>query len=210
MFTLSLTIGGRMKPVDSYSSLERRFLGPVRGAALAIMRPLVLILARTGITPNAVSLSQIPIGIVIFFAIMPYPRWAFLLMVLAIVLDGVDGALARQTGRASRYGALIDQYADHVREILVVAGLAYAGALNGAWAALYALAYTGCNITLLLCNSHGVPIPAAIKTAFVFYPALFIFLWFGVNYLDPAVALIVALMSAVVVQGLWKLRSVIS
>jgi hypothetical protein len=87
-----------------------------------------------------------------------------------------------------------------------VAGLAYAGALNGAWATLYALAYTGSNLTLLLCNSHGVPVPLAIKTAFVFYPALFVYLWFGANYLDPAVALIVTLMTLVVVKGLWDLR----
>lgn len=198
-----------MQPLDSYSSAERRFLSPVRGLGLAVLRPLVLLLARLGVSPNQVSLSQIAIGAIIFFAITPYPRLAFVLMLLAIVLDGVDGALARHTGKASRYGALIDQYADHVREILVVAGLAYAGALNGAWAALYALAYTGCNITLLLCNANRVPIPLAIKTAFVFYPALFVYLWFGRNYLDPAVALIVTLMGAVVVQGLWKLRTVI-
>jgi CDP-diacylglycerol--glycerol-3-phosphate 3-phosphatidyltransferase len=199
-----------MPPADSYSSFERRLLGPVRGVALGLLRPLVILLARLGISPNAVSLSQIMLGLIVFFVIVPYPRTAFLLMVLAIVLDGVDGALARYTGKASRYGALIDQYADHVREILVVAGLAYAGALNGAWAALYALAYTGCNLTLYICNAHGVPIPLAVKTAFVFYPALFVYLWFGVNYLDPAVTLIVVLMSAVVIQGLWKLRTVMS
>jgi phosphatidylglycerophosphate synthase len=172
------------------------------------MRPLVVLLARLGVSPNAVSLSQIAIGVVIFLAITPYPRLSFLLMVAAIVLDGVDGALARHTGHASPYGALIDQYADHVREILVVAGLAYAGALNGALAAFYALAYVGSNLTLLLCNAHGVPIPIAVKTAFVFYPALFVYLWFGRNYLDPAIALMVGLMTAVVVQGLWKLRLV--
>jgi len=199
-----------MQPTDSYSSLERRFLGRGRRVGLALLRPLVLLLARLGVSPNAVSLSQVAIGVVIFFAITPYARLAFLLMVLAIVLDGVDGALARHTGRASRYGALIDQYADHVREILVVAGLAYAGALNGAWAALYALAYTGCNLTLLLCNTNGVPIPVAVKTYFLFYPALFLYLWLGANYLDPAVALIVALMAAVVVQGLWRLRTVMA
>jgi phosphatidylglycerophosphate synthase len=199
-----------MQPVDSYSSLERRFLKPVRGVALGIMRPLVLVLARLGVSPNQVSLSQIAIGVAIFFLITTHPRLSFVLMVLAIVADGLDGALARYLGRSSRYGALIDQYADHVREILVVAGLAYAGALNGAWAAIYALAYTGSNITLLICNTNGVPIPVAIKTAFVFYPALFLYLWFGLNYLDPAVALIVVLMAGVVVQGLVKLRGVMA
>ena len=194
---------------DSYSSFERRFLAPGRRLSLAIMRPLVLILARLGVAPNAVSLSQIAIGVAIFFLITPYPRLAFILMALSLVVDGLDGALARHTGRATPFGALVDQYADHVREILVVAGLAYAGALNGAWAALYALAYPGLNLTLLLCNSYRVPVPVAIKTYLIFYPALFLYLWLGINYLDPAVALIVTLMAAVIVQGVWRLGKVL-
>ncbi len=194
---------------DSYSSIERRFLAPGRRLTLAIMRPFVLILARLGVAPNVVSLSQIAIGVAIFFLITPAPRLALILMVLALGVDGLDGALARHTGRATRFGALVDQYADHAREILVVAGLAYARALNGAWAALYALAYPGLNITLLLCNTHRVPVPIAIKTYLIFYPALFLHLWFGINYLDPAIALIVMLMVAVIVQGLWRLRGVV-
>jgi phosphatidylglycerophosphate synthase len=197
-----------MQPQDSYSSLERRFLAPARGLGLAILRPIVVLLARLHVTPNAVTLSQVAFGLAIFALIQPRPRLAFVLMVLAIVADGLDGALARYTHSASRFGALLDQYADHTREILVVAGLAYAGALNGAWAALYALAYAGSNLTILLCNTSGAPIPVAIKTAFVFYPALFLYLWLGINILDPAAGLAVLLMTLVVGQGLWKLRTV--
>jgi len=175
---------------------------------MAIMRPFVLVLARLGVAPNVLSLSQIAIGVAIFFLITPASRLAFLLMVLSLAIDGLDGALARHIGRATRFGALVDQYADHAREILVVAGLAYAGVLNGAWAALYALAYPGLNITLLLCNTHGVPVPVAIKTYLIFYPALFLYLWFGVNYLDPAIALVVILMTAVIAQGLRRLQRV--
>lgn len=173
---------------------------------LALLRPAVHVLARAGATPNMVSLSQVPLGLAIFVLITPAPRLAFILMLLALLVDGLDGALARHTGVVSRFGALIDQYADHTREILVVAGLAHAGALSGAWAAIYALAYTGSNVTLYLCNVHNVPVGLAIKTAFVFYPALFVFLWYGRNHLDPAMALIVALMTLSVVQGLWRLR----
>lgn len=191
---------------DSYSGMERRFLAPARRIGLALLRPFVVALARLGISPNMVSLSQIPIGVAVVFLITPAPRLAFVLMIVAIAVDGLDGALARYLGRSSRYGALVDQYADHVREILVVAGLAYAGALNGALAALYALAYTGNNVTLLLCNAKGVPLAVAVKTFLVFYPALFLYLWLGLNYLDAAVALVVLLMALSVMQGMRRLR----
>lgn len=198
-----------MQSADSYSALERHFLEPVRRCTFALMRPLVLLLAALGVSPNVVSLSQVPLGLLIFFLMGSRPCLAFVLMVVAILIDGLDGALARHTGRASAYGALVDQYADHVREILVVAGLTYAGALSGVWATLYALAYPGSNLTLYLCNARGVPILVAIKTAFIFYPAFFLYAWFGINYLDFAVGFMVVLMGGIVVQGLWRLRSVI-
>lgn len=40
----------------------------------------------------------------------------------------------------------------------------------------------------------------------MFYPALFAYLWFGVNWLDGAVSLSVGLMGLVVVQGLSHLQ----
>ena len=44
-------------------------------------------------------------------------------MLLAGIFDLFDGALARLTGRASRFGALLDSVADRVSEIIVLLGL---------------------------------------------------------------------------------------
>jgi hypothetical protein len=49
--------------------------------------------------------------------------------------------------------------------------------------------YPGFNLTLSLCNLHRAPLPFAIKSYLVVYPALFAYLWFGVNNLDAAVVL---------------------
>lgn len=47
---------------------------------------------------------------------------------------------------------------------------------------------------------------AQIGVGLVVYPALFTYLWFGVNWLDGAVSLSIGLMGLVVVQGLFHLR----
>jgi len=191
---------------DSYSSLERKLLAPARNLLRAIYSPLVRVLAALRVPPNAVSFSQVVLGVVVVALVPTHPRVAFLLFVAAIALDGVDGALARATNRATRFGALFDQYCDHIREVTVVAGLALHGALNPFLAGLYGLTYPGFNLTLYLCNSHRVPLSSAIKSYLVVYPALFVYLWFGANVLDLAVGLAIVLMGLIVILGLWRLK----
>jgi len=155
-------------------------------AIKVLFGPVVRLLAALRVSPNLVSLLQPVLGLVMALTVATHPRLTLALLLLALLLDGVDGTLARETGQASAFGALMDQFCDHAREVLLVAGLARIRALSPFWATLYALAYPGTNLTLLLCNRHGVSIPLAIKTFITFYPALFLYLWAGVNWLTPA------------------------
>ncbi len=190
---------------DSYSTAERKFLAPARKLLRAVFAPGVRALIALHVAPNAVSFAQVPLaGIVI--ALMPaYPRLAFGAFVGALALDGVDGALARATQRATKFGALFDQYCDHAREVIVIAGLAWHGALHPFLAGVYGVTYPGFNLTLYLCNRYGVPLPFAIKSYLVVYPALFVYLWFDVRVLDLAVALSLAFMLAAIGVGLHRL-----
>jgi archaetidylinositol phosphate synthase len=57
-----------------------------------------------------------------------WPLVAAALVVLAGVLDGLDGAVALRTGRARPLGAVVDAVADRVGDLLLVATLAVLGA----------------------------------------------------------------------------------
>lgn len=193
-------------PRDSYSSLERRFLLPVRGLLGVVYTPFVRGLAALRLTPNVVSFSQVLVAVGVVLLIPNQPRLAFVLFVVAIALDGVDGALARALHCATPFGALFDQYCDHIREIVVVSGLALFGALNPFLAGLYGLTYPAFNLTLYLCNLYRVPLALVVKSYLVVYPAIFMYLWFGVNVNDWAVAVAIALMGMAIAQGLRQLR----
>jgi phosphatidylglycerophosphate synthase len=190
---------------DSYSALERKLLAPARLVVRRLFAPIVRVLAALRVPPNAVSFSQVILSAV-GDALMPtHPHIAFVLFIVAIVLVGIDGALARATNRVTKFGALFDQYCDHIREVTVVAGLAWYGALNPFLAGIYGITYPAFNLTLYLCNHYRAPLPFAIKSYLVVYPALFAYLWFNANVLDAAVALAIAVMALAIAIGLWRL-----
>jgi phosphatidylglycerophosphate synthase len=194
-----------MAKADSYSSIERRFLAPARRLLLRIHSPLLRLLARLGVSPDAVSLTGPLLGVVFVFMVRRDPRLSFIIWFCSLAVDGVDGALARYTGRASDFGALFDQVCDHTRETLIVVGLAWSGALSPLWGSLYPFVYTAINVVLFLGNYHGAPAPLAIKSWMVLYPAILLYLLWGRNVLNFAAPLSIALMLFTIVHGLWLL-----
>lgn len=193
---------------DSYSAFERKIIGPFRAQFARVTAPLVSVLKKLGVPPNAVSVSQILGGVVFILLVQEYPRWAFALFILTLFVDGIDGALARASGKASSFGALVDQLCDHTRETLAIAGLAAVGALSPLLGVLYAFTYVAFNLSLYIANYFERSVPLAIKSYLIVYPAMFLYLWFGINWLDPAVSLCITLMWAVIIQALLRLRDV--
>lgn len=195
----------RFQP-DSYSRAERVFVTPGRELLMLVLGPLAAAVARLKITPNAVSAGQLILGALFIALVGTRPRVAFLIFLVTLLLDAFDGALARQTGRMTRFGALFDQFCDHARETMVIAGLAAVGAIAPVLAVLYAFTYAAFNLTLYLCNYYHAALPAAVKSYLLVYPAILVYLWFGRNWLDWGVALALVAMGVVIVLGLARLR----
>jgi CDP-diacylglycerol--glycerol-3-phosphate 3-phosphatidyltransferase len=91
-----------------------------------ITDPVVSLIARTGLTPNHLSVLGFAgnLGAAALAA-----RGAFLpaglTMLGASALDLLDGALARATGRATPFGAVFDAVLDRLSEAAVLGGLAF-------------------------------------------------------------------------------------
>ncbi len=89
--------------------------------------PVALLMGRMGLTPNIVTIIGLLIAVVAAYLIGVGLWWAGGLVTLfAGIFDMFDGALARMTGRASDFGALLDSTIDRVSEAVVLLGvLAY-------------------------------------------------------------------------------------
>jgi CDP-diacylglycerol--glycerol-3-phosphate 3-phosphatidyltransferase/archaetidylinositol phosphate synthase len=88
------------------------------------MMPVGRTLAKTGITPNMITGLTVLVALVSawFFAIGDLVL-GFLFMILTVVMDMFDGAVARAAGLASKFGATFDHTLDRYAEYLFMLGL---------------------------------------------------------------------------------------
>ena len=98
--------------------------GVRKNLAYYLTQPAVRLLARTGITPNMITWlgALIAIGAGVLIA-MEHPFVAGFVVLAGGFLDIIDGALARSTNRATRFGAILDSTLDRVGEAVVLLGL---------------------------------------------------------------------------------------
>jgi phosphatidylglycerophosphate synthase len=122
----------------------RRFFGgtlnlsDLRSAGRRLLRPLVVLLARTGIKPAVLTLAGLLITAVAGWLVW---RGSFvagsLVLVLGSMLDAMDGAIARLTGSESTAGAVLDSSVDRIGEAVVFIAILAGKASLGKPAMLY-------------------------------------------------------------------------
>ena len=88
---------------------------------------------RLRVSPNAITLTVplLVLAVCAWFArtraVLPFCAWVLVLG----ALDGLDGAVARRSGKASKLGAYLDAMMDRYVETLVALTVAY---VMGYWA----------------------------------------------------------------------------
>lgn len=97
-----------------------------RAAVTRILTPVARLLLRLGISPDAVTIIGtlgVCLGALVFF-----PRGQLLVGVLVITAfvfsDTIDGIMARQLDRSSRWGAFLDSTLDRLGDAAIFSGLA--------------------------------------------------------------------------------------
>jgi len=84
---------------------------------------------KVGATPNQVTIASFAIGLYAAFLFAQGDTWSLiggaLLLQVSIIVDCVDGEIARYTRKFSELGAWLDAITDRVKEYAVFLGLAY-------------------------------------------------------------------------------------
>ena len=98
------------------------------------MQPIGTIVGNSGATPNTISTLSLLISLAAAFAYsLKFPVLGAVGLVGAGFVDMLDGAVARATGSASRFGAVYDHVLDRYAEFAVLVGIGLGGFVNWAW-----------------------------------------------------------------------------
>lgn len=96
----------------------------------AVVRPLVSALARAGVRPNAVTIAACVGSIVVGAAagfgrggasLLLLPAW----LLVRMILNAIDGLLAREHAMTSRLGAVLNEMGDVVSDLALYLPLAF-------------------------------------------------------------------------------------
>lgn len=99
-------------------------LGSLRERYQRAMMPVGRLLAKTGITPNMITGLTVIVALVCaWFFIIGQLMTGLLFLILTVVMDMFDGAVARAANLASKFGATFDHVLDRYAEFLFMLGL---------------------------------------------------------------------------------------
>ena len=105
---------------------DRRLLPQkLQDGFIKLLSPLVKQFSKWGLSPNSCSIGGViitAIGATAF--LVGFIRLAGILVLLGGICDTIDGLLARTTGKASRFGALLDSTVDRYAEFIMFFGIA--------------------------------------------------------------------------------------
>lgn len=113
--------------------------GRLRAKYERAMAPVGKALAGAGFSPNLMTALSLVAAIPsTYFYALGMPLWGALSIVLTGVFDMFDGAIARATGKTTRFGTTLDHVTDRYAEFFVLVGIVYGGYTQWLWG-LFAL-----------------------------------------------------------------------
>jgi len=189
-----------------FNSSEQQIMEAFQKKKDVLLRPLLEVLVRLRVKPAQVTFWSFMsiFGFVLFYN--NFAGWALTFIVLGIILDLVDGSLARFSVVDSKSGALLDTAADNLGFFIVVLTLIYFGTVGGFLGALYVLSYVLMVVLLMTLNAAEPVAFFVFKSKYFLYLFLFIFVIFQFNFLDPFLVFCTAYMIVTNIFLFQKLR----
>jgi CDP-diacylglycerol--glycerol-3-phosphate 3-phosphatidyltransferase len=147
------------------SIIDQKAREVTRPALEAVCRTL----ARWNVTPGMVTYFGLVLTVgVAALAVLGEMFWAGVAYIFAGLFDGLDGTLARVSGKGSRYGAFLDSTIDRFEESIVFLGLiAYYARAGGELEVIFILATTVGSLMVSYTRARAEAVGVACQVGFM-------------------------------------------
>lgn len=158
--------------LNYFSEKERGAVQKFTNFRTNLARPLLKLLSTLGITPNMVSALSILVMIGFIYFVNSNVYYASGFVVLHILLDSIDGSLARYKNTTSDSGALTDICVDQTVMLIGVLATIFFGIIDPFWGSLYGVAYILMIVFLVVLNQREKPVKYVVRTKYFFFLVL--------------------------------------
>lgn len=189
-----------------YSVLEMGVIKKFNKIKIFFLHPIVVALDKIGVSPNMISVSSAVIaGGALFVAYMSSNPIYFIIGIwLHLIVDSLDGTLARYQSKNSPNGAIIDAMCDHVG-IISASLFAYMFMIiNLVSILIFVGLYTALILIVFYLLKHKSSYRFIIRPRFYFYVALTIDVFRFIDITYYIVLISSAVMFVEVVAGIVK------
>lgn len=116
-----------------------------RAAYTKLSRPIARAALRTGLTPDSITILGTAGSVVAALTLFPIGQlwWGGVAVWFFVLADMLDGAMARERGGGTRFGAVLDATCDRIGDGAIFCGLA--------WWAAFGLQNTALVVAILIC-----------------------------------------------------------
>jgi CDP-diacylglycerol--glycerol-3-phosphate 3-phosphatidyltransferase len=146
-----------------------------------VFGPIIALLARLGVTPNAVTTTSLFLSILAGLALAK--GWFFVsafVMGLTVFCDIIDGNLARKTGLISKGGAFLDSFIDRLAEGALFLGIAYFG--GGGYVTVLAVLALITSFAVSYARARGESLGVDVKVGFAQRPVRMFIIIFAILF----------------------------
>ncbi len=161
---------------------------------------------KLGLAPDTISYLGISLlaGVVLYFVRKPWLAAIFLLC--HIICDGLDGAYARNTGKASQSGAFTDLVCDQFGMVVVAMLAIFHHLVEPLIGAVYVTLYLIVVVFGVIINVMGLRARITITSKYFLYIIYGVWAFTGHNYFYELMAFFSAIMAIEVTVGYVKLK----
>jgi archaetidylinositol phosphate synthase len=109
-------------------------LDGLRSKVSAVLNPLFLALASSGISPNTITIVGFLVSILsAYFFYVAQPLYGGIILLLSGFFDILDGGVAKVSGKVTKFGGVLDSTLDRYSDLIIIGAIVIAGLCNPIW-----------------------------------------------------------------------------
>ncbi len=195
------------KYLDEYSQTEQSYYNKVRQWRDDILLPLARFFNRIGISANQLSFFGLIILGGFVYYVVDRPDLATVFLLLHVLVDGIDGTVARLNKKDDMSGSVVDTIVDHMGIFIVILTLGFFRMIDPNIGLVYIYFYTVMVFLIIVRYLLKIPVRLVIRSKVLVYALYILWAFTGINFINEALLVFSILLIWITIVSFFKIKN---